>query len=265
MNKTRFDLAGGAVNRSTPFELRAIDEENYTVEFVVSPRSVDRHGTIFLPSGWRLDSYKANPSFLWCHRKTGDLKDVLGSAADVWVEEDVGLIARLQFAVDAHENAQIAWKLVKGGHLRAVSHSFGAYGVVYDDDLPSQIATLPDWAQASLDSKESGCWAVFTDQELREISLVPVGSNRDALKRELGEEIPWEAVERFLGPDDEELDMDKILAELSGLRGIVEATQADVAVLKERVPERAEPEVVPTIDEVRQMPAEEFLALLFGA
>lgn len=189
-------------DRSTELALRAgsFDDMNFEAEFVVSPPTVDRHGTIFLPSAWekRLDVYRANPIWLWNHMGwDGSPEDVIGQAVNLRVDEKEGLIVRVRFAVQENEQAALIWRLLRKGYLRAVSHHFGVYGVVFDDDGEDAVNTLPDWARQQLMDKANQCWAVFTDVELRECSVVMLPSSREALVRAAADgEIPWETAAR---------------------------------------------------------------------
>ena len=244
--KRQMREAGCRIERSTDMALRAgsFDDANYECEFVVSPPTVDRHETLFLPSAWvkRLPVYENNPVVLWNHAGwDGQPTDVLGRAVALMVDEKEGLIARVRFAVEANPNAMLVWSLLRGGYLRAVSHHFGVYGVIFDDDNEELINTLPEWARQILMDKSNHCFAVFTDVELREISVVMLPSSREALVRAAADgEIPWETAARAVlgnpratdkppkATKQEEADMDRseeILAELKALR-------AEVAELK---------------------------------
>lgn len=238
--KRQMREAGCRIERSTDMALRAgsFDDANYECEFVVSPPTVDRHETLFLPSAWtkRLHVYESNPCVLWNHAGwDGQPTDVLGRAVSLMVDEKEGLIARVRFAVEANPNAMLVWSLLRGGYLRAVSHHFGVYGVVFDDDNEELINTLPDWARQILMDKSNHCWACFTDVELREISVVMLPSSREALVRAAADgEIPWETAARAVlgnsrtdkpkAKKEEASNMDRseeILAELKALRSEV--------------------------------------------
>ena len=258
--KRQMREAGCRIERSTEMALRAgsFDDANYECEFTVSPPTVDRHETLFLPSSWekRLPVYQANPVVLWNHSGwDGQPTDVLGRAVALRVDEKEGLIARIRFAVEANPNAMLVWSLLRGGYLRAVSHHFGVYGVIFDDDGEDLVNSLPEWARQVLMDKSNHCWAVFTDVELREISVVMLPSSREALVRAAADgEIPWETAARAVlghGIDskfierrknkEEATDVDRseeILAEVKALR-------SEVAELRKPV----ETVEVPTIDD----------------
>lgn len=258
-------------DRRMEMSVRALDEENFTAEFSVSPPTVDRHGTLFLPRAWmdRLEGYRKNPVVLWNHNRFEGPENVIGRA-DVRVSDTEGLIARVRFAVEENPRARTVWEMVRGGYINAVSHGFRPFQAVWEDDPDDRKATLPEWARAILNDKESGCWAVITEAELREISVVMVPSNREALKRaadagELSQEFTAEAL-RALLPAEEELDMERIMCELQAIRGDLAGLAEAVAEMKRAQEEPAvvEPEPVPSVEEIREMPAEAFLALLVG-
>lgn len=131
--------------------------------FVASTGSEDRMGDI-VDQSWILDRYEANPVVLWAHRS--DLAPV-GRAA---VKLDGGrLVCSILWDEASECGAEVA-RQVREGFLSAVSVGFRS-------GVPIARRTLPED-----DPRYSDKYGVlFTQNELLEISVVPVPANQDAL------------------------------------------------------------------------------------
>ena len=130
--------------------------------FVISSEEVDRHGDVVLAQGWRLQAYLRNPVFLWAHNYG---LPVIGRALAVWTEPGQ-LLARLQFAPTDFANQVAA--LYRGGYQQGVSVGF-----------------KPMRYEERRDGRTGAFLGIrFLEQELLEVSAVPVPANRRALRRE---------------------------------------------------------------------------------
>lgn len=170
--------------------IRGIDPQNHRVTALVNTASVDRHRTIFLPSAFEqaLPTYLAsNPIFLWGHQQHGQPEDALGIAVAGRATPN-GPEVTFEYAVDANPKAARVWDLVAAGVIRAFSIGGYILGAVDRRSPKEELATIPDWARAALDSGEAD--AVFTDLELVEVSQVLIGSNRDALIKAISDATP---------------------------------------------------------------------------
>lgn len=151
--------------------IRALSEENIKnreAEFVISTEAIDTYGTVFKMSGWDLKRYEANPVVFYAHRYYSDNPDMLIGTSSVFIDGDQ-LIGRVRFE-DAETNpiAEKVWKKVQAGTLRMAS-----------------IGANPKrghWGDEKLGEDKDVIY--FDEQELLEWSIVPIGSNPDALKRE---------------------------------------------------------------------------------
>lgn len=168
--------------------IRALSEENIKnreAEFVISTEAVDTYGTVFKMSGWDLKRYEANPVVFYAHRSYSDNPDMLIGTSSVFVDGDQ-LIGRVRFE-DAETNplAEKVWKKVQAGTLRMAS--IGAN------------AKRGHWGDEKLGEDKDVIY--FDEQELLEWSIVPIGSNPDALKRETQtiEEIRAEMIKNVEG------------------------------------------------------------------
>lgn len=145
-----------------------------------NPPVVDLENERILPSAWDLEQFKKNPVVLYGH----DYKSLPIGRAEVWVDANRGLFARLIFDREDKFAAEVERKMRKG-FLNAVSVGF-----------------------IRAESKREGEVLVTTKAILLEISVVPVPANPDALvvsrsfDPDLGDGIvipTWEEVFDLLG------------------------------------------------------------------
>ncbi|HLF05232.1 MAG TPA: HK97 family phage prohead protease [Dehalococcoidia bacterium] len=145
-------------------EGRALEgDRGQQMTFVVSTDEVDRHGDVIVAQGWQIESYQRNPVFLWAHDYA---RPVIGRAAAVWREPD-RLVARMEFAPT--EFAREVAALYQGGYQRGVSVGFRP--IQYEERRHEKTGAF--------------LGIRFLEQELLEVSAVPVPANRSALRRAL--------------------------------------------------------------------------------
>ena len=157
----KWNALGAVVEEVAPSagqEQRAAD----LVTFVLSTDEVDRHGDVVCPDGWRLAAYRENPVLLWAH----DYRHpAIGRAVSVWMEPH-RLLAKVEFAPSAF--AQEVASLYAAGFQWGVSVGF-----------------RPIRWEERRDSRTGAFVGVkYLEQELLEVSAVPVPANRSALRRE---------------------------------------------------------------------------------
>lgn len=151
--------------------IRALSDKNKTnreAEFVISDETPDTYGTIFKISGWDLKRYEKNPVVFYAHRSNSDNPDMLIGTSEVRVDGNQ-LIAVVRFEnADINPVAEKVWQKIQAGTLRMAS-----------------IGANPKrghWGDEKLG--ENSDMIYFDEQELLEWSIVPIGSNPEALKRE---------------------------------------------------------------------------------
>lgn len=137
------------------------DEGGTLMGFVLSTDEVDRHGDVIVPEGWLLESYRRNPVFLWAHDYA---RPVIGRAISVWSEPH-RLLARMEFAPT--DFAQEVAFLYRNNYQRGVSVGFRP--IAYEERRSEKTGAL--------------LGIRFLEQELLEVSAVPVPANRSALRR----------------------------------------------------------------------------------
>ena len=132
------------------------------VTFVLSTDDVDRHGDVVAADGWRLEAYLRNPVLLWAH----DYRHpAIGRAVSVWSEPH-RLLAKMEFAPGAF--AQEVAALYAYGFQWGVSVGF-----------------RPIRWEERRDARTGAFLGLrYLEQELLEVSAVPVPANREALRRE---------------------------------------------------------------------------------
>lgn len=171
-------------------EVKGDGDSAKEMTFVISTDEVDRHGDVIVADGWRLESYQRNPVFLWAHDY---MRPVIGKAVVVW-QELHGLLARMEFAPT--EFAQEVASLYRGNYQRGVSVGFKP--IQYEERRHDKTGAFQGIR--------------FLEQELLEVSAVPVPANRSALRRSVDEAHLDAALPELEARID---DLNKLVGELS--------------------------------------------------
>lgn len=159
MSATREPIA--LVTRGDAMCLRAHKAEERTATFVASTEAVDSHGDIIDQASWQLDHFKANPVILYGHNSR---ELPIGKATDIAVKSGQ-LEVTVKFAsAAANPRAEEVWRLVQEGMLNGVSVGF----------LPTN---------GNYEKREGKDVFVWRAPILKEISVVPVPANHEALAR----------------------------------------------------------------------------------
>ena len=139
--------------------------QEHRISFVLSTDEVDRHGDVISADGWKLESYRKNPVFLWAHDYA---RPVIGRALETWTDSH-RLLSRVEFAPTPF--AQEVAMLYGAGYQRGVSVGF-----------------KPLRFEERRNEKTGAIQGIrFLEQELLEASAVPVPANRNALRKALSE------------------------------------------------------------------------------
>lgn len=121
------------------------------IEAVITTPAVDRHNETIKPDGVDIKSFKKNPIVLYGHDYDGL---PIGKIIKLKKTADE-ISARIQFAIAEYPFARTVYQLIKGGYLNDVS--IGGIVTKWSDD-----------------------YTTIEGMEMLELSVVPVGSNRDA-------------------------------------------------------------------------------------
>ena len=166
-------------------EIRKVDAETRTVEFVASDNSVDSYGTVLPVDKWDLKRYQNNGIVGYMHdvygdswTKSADPDDIIGKG-EAFVEDDK-LVVRITFEpADLNERADKIYRKIQFGSLHAVSVGFRATAKGHKGDE---------------ERGENPNVYYYNGQELLEVSVVNIPANANALKRSMEEE---EAVREY--------------------------------------------------------------------
>lgn len=168
MNKNK---AVGAQLRSavvrSVVEPNAEGTDSRQVEFVISSEEVDDWGTVFEIGGWELEPYRANPIVLYAHDVWSNDPDTIVGTSEVFIEDQF-LVGRVTFEpAEINPLAEKVYQKIKAGTLR----------------MASIHADVKEWRMGDAAAGENPDVVRFVKQVLLEWSIVPIGSNPDALKR----------------------------------------------------------------------------------
>lgn len=159
------------IKRNISPEIRAIDADKRTIDFVISTERVDTYGTVFKIDGWDLEAYRANPVVAYNHHALGPDPDTIIGTSEVRVEGDQ-LVATLSLE-EGNPIADKVFRKLQNGTLRGAS-----------------IGAMPyEGRYGKRDLGEDPDVIYFTKQRLMEWSVVSIPSNMDALKRSASEEL----------------------------------------------------------------------------
>lgn len=151
------------------FTIKQIGEpEERILRFIGSDETPDRDGDVISVEGWDLKNYRLNPVFLWAHDYS---IPPVGKAINVGVKGKK-LMFEIQFPEKGiYPFADLVYNLYKGGFLNATSVGFVGKQAAERDDKEAEDA--PPWQVG----------VKFTQQELLELSAVPVPSNPQAVQQ----------------------------------------------------------------------------------
>jgi len=138
--------------------VKRVDEENRTVEFIISTADVDRDNDTIEVAGWDLKSFKKNPVVLFGHDHGGL---PVAKAPNVKIEDGKLVSGPTQFPEKGtFPFADTVFEMLKQGFLNSVSAGF----IAKDSHMNEERGGVD-----------------FLKQELIEFSVVPVPSNPNAL------------------------------------------------------------------------------------
>jgi len=137
-----------------------VDGDEPILDLVASDETVDRYREVIEAAGWVLDNYRRNPVVLNNHQYY-DVTHTLGRAEVTEVRGNM-LYQRIRWAVEANPVAAVAYKLYRGGFLRAFSVGFNPI----------------EWVDCGPDEP---CRRRYKRQELLEVSAVSIPANPNAL------------------------------------------------------------------------------------
>ena len=146
-------------------------EETRTLEFVASDNTRDSYGTVLPVDKWDLDRFK-NGLVTYQHRVYSDDPDSVIGKAEARVEKKK-LIVRITFeSAELNPRAEKIFRKLLAGTLNGVSVSFS----------PTS-RRVGHWGEGKESRDGENPTFYFDGQELLEVSVVTLPSNKNALKR----------------------------------------------------------------------------------
>ncbi|MFZ5688667.1 MAG: HK97 family phage prohead protease [Bacillota bacterium] len=176
------------IKKTLNFEVKQVgNPEDRVLRFIGSSEAVDRDNDIIEVAGWQLDNYLNNPVFLWAHDYR---QPPIGRAINVSKNLDAKqLVFDIKFATaEEYPFADTIYKLYLGGYMRATSVGFIPRKYKRRDD--DAVLDKPEWQRGYR----------YVEQELLELSAVPVPSNPEALQIARSKGIDTTKVEEMLKP-----------------------------------------------------------------
>lgn len=141
--------------------------ENRQVEFVISSEAIDSYGTIFRMSGWNLNRYMQNPIVCYQHESHSSDPDNIIGISSLRIEDDK-LIGTVTFEdAEINPKAEKIFRKVQNGTLKMAS-------------VGARITKYHFGDKAKGENEDV---IYFDEAELLEWSIVTLGANPDAYKR----------------------------------------------------------------------------------
>jgi HK97 family phage prohead protease len=150
--------------RSMQFAVHTRTAGEHTADFWATTPTKDAHGTKVIPMGIDLSRYERSPIVLFGHDGyfAPDAANVMGKAVNLRKSEK-GLQVTVEFLpASVNPRAEMVYQMVKRGAISAMSIGF----------QPLEVQTEMEYGEAV---------PVITKSLLLELSIVPIGSNPDAL------------------------------------------------------------------------------------
>lgn len=152
-------VAGEIIHRG--ISVKTIRPDTRECDFIASTDAIDSYEESVDQSSWRLDRYKANPVALFAHQSR---ELPIGKCTRCEVINGQ-LECTIRFSTeDLNPLAEQVWKNIKGDMLRAVSVGFIPHTIRYE-------------------KRDDRDLYILADNELLEISVVPVPANPDCLAK----------------------------------------------------------------------------------
>jgi len=165
------------------YEIRDIDDSNYTITHVISTNQIDRYFTVLIPKGVQVENFLKNPIVLYQHGREGAFP--VGKCIELKIEDD-RIVATTQFNPN-DEKAMKVFQAFKDGYLNGWSVGFiplereelnKESAKKYNLNIPEEIWEIIDRL------KEEGFSIIpeiYPRWELLEYSAVSVPANPGAL------------------------------------------------------------------------------------
>jgi hypothetical protein len=178
-------IAIGQLGRRTLHpQIRVIDANTGTVEYIASDESLDSYREIVLASGWRFDRFAKNAPFVDSHNYES-IDCLLGRVVDYNVTGK-RLVETVKWAIDVPANtlAQKGFAMTQAGYLKAVSVGFMPTRAVtrYDSDPRPYTEVCADLDLDPTD-RDVAPSVIYQEQQQIELSACIIGANGNAVAK----------------------------------------------------------------------------------
>lgn len=109
------------VKQVLEFNVKAVNEQDFTIDGTFSTGMEDRMGEVVDQNGWDLAEYLKNPVVLFGHR---DDMPAVGQMIAIGIDEQGNLAGTIKFAVKEYDFAGVIFRLYAGRYMRAFSAGF---------------------------------------------------------------------------------------------------------------------------------------------
>jgi len=142
-----------------------------------------------------LENYMKNPVFIWAHEYD---QPPIGKAVNVMIDAGAKkLLFDVKFpTAEEYPFADTIYKLYKGGYLNATSVGF--HGMKHKTRDEEAVLNLPEWQRGRR----------YMEQELLELSAVPVPANPNALVSMRSKGINDDDISKIFVPETKEFELD---------------------------------------------------------
>lgn len=163
-------------------EVRAVNPEEGTLEYVASNQALDSYREIVAARGWILSRVGRSCPLVDSHNYYGGIVGGLGKVAAARIEGDQ-LICTAKFAIEIEENAlaRFGFKMAAAGYLPACSvgfipNKFAARGYSSDEEWANAVLSLSLAPEIAAVVR-----CIYLQQTLIELSPCLIGANPEAL------------------------------------------------------------------------------------
>jgi len=157
-------------------EVKAVNDDEKSIVYVITSPAVDRYGEIVDPNGLDLKNFRRSKrTVFWNH----DYNRVIGRS--MWEKRDGdNWLGKVQFAADATDFAADIWRLAKGGFVGMTSIGFipKAWEWKKLSDMKEEAFKVPNAKDADKDAEH----LIHRKAEMVEYSVVGIGANPDAVE-----------------------------------------------------------------------------------
>lgn len=196
-------------------KIRATNDEDLTIVHSINTRDLDRHLTVVLPKGAKIENFLKNAVVLWSHNMDSNIPKVpIAKCVNLTVEED-----QIEVTTKFNANDPFAVKVFnayKDGFLNAWSIGFQPLKYVrYTEENRKELNKTYNLKIKEEQIQEAGFYGIYVvhEWELLEYSAVPVPGNPGALTKEREQELSVGLVQRGLINDKKDLNVNSFLQE----------------------------------------------------